>query len=95
MIAGQIMHAVATCFYVYYLMLLARCLLSFLPTIDWDNPPFKWLKDSVDIYLDLFKRFIPPIGPFDLSPILAFFALGILQYIVLYMLKVIFTIIGL
>ncbi len=95
MIAAQVMHAVATCFYVYYLMMLSRCLLSFLPTIDWENPPFKWLKDSVDIYLDLFKRFIPPIGPFDLSPILAFFALGILQYVVLYVLKVIFTIIGL
>lgn len=91
MIARQILQAVSTCFYVYFLMIFARCLLTFIPTINWYNPPFNWLKESVDIYLDLFKKFIPPIGPFDFSPIVACIALVFIERIVLYSLAFIFS----
>jgi DNA (cytosine-5)-methyltransferase 1 len=32
-----------------------------------------------DPYLNLFRRFIPPLGMIDISPIIAFFALGFIE----------------
>ena len=95
MIASQIINAVATCFYVYFLMIFVRCLLTFIPNLDWNNPPLKWLKESVDIYLDLFRKFIPPVGPFDLSPMVAFFGLMFIEWLVLNALAFILHFLGL
>lgn len=95
MISTQIINAVGTCFSVFYLLLLIRCLLTFIPTLDWSNPPLRWLREGVDFYLDFFRKFIPPVGPFDFSPILAFLALGVIQWAVVVVLRIIFSIIGL
>ena len=37
---------------------------------------------SCEPYLRLFRRFIPPLGPLDLSPIVAVFSLYILERVV-------------
>ena len=95
MIGLKILNAVAACFYVYYLMILVRCLLTFLPGLNWNNPFLLGLKESVDIYLNLFRKFIPPVGPFDLSPIVAFFALEIIRWLVLNVLAVLLRMLGL
>ena len=71
----NIIIAISNCFYVYMLMIFVRCLLTWLPDLNWDNPILSALKASVDLYLDLFRKFIPPIGPFDFSPIVAVFVL--------------------
>ncbi len=73
MIAIKILAAVDMCFYVYMMMIIARCLLTWLPGLNWDNPFLKALTSAVDLYLDLFRKFIPPLGPFDLSPMVAMF----------------------
>ncbi len=36
-----------------------------------------FLRDVCEPYLRIFRRFIPPIGPFDLSPIVAILVLRI------------------
>ena len=36
-----------------------------------------FLRDVCEPYLRIFRRFIPPIGPFDLSPIVALLVLQI------------------
>lgn len=41
-----------------------------------------FLHDVAEPYLRLFRRFIPPIGPLDLSPIVAIFVLQIVGGIV-------------
>ena len=41
-----------------------------------------FLRDVCEPYLAIFRRFIPPIGPLDLSPIVALFALQIVGGIV-------------
>ncbi len=41
-----------------------------------------FLRDVCEPYLRIFRRFIPPIGPFDLSPIVAIFTLRIVGAIV-------------
>ncbi|MFM7615237.1 MAG: YggT family protein, partial [Synechococcales cyanobacterium] len=57
-------------------------LLSWFPTINWFDPPFSVLSQLTDPYLNLFRSLIPPLGGIDLSPMLAFFALQILQQLI-------------
>lgn len=75
MVALKIIEAIANCFYVFLLMIFVRCLLTWIPGINWNNPLLNALRSAVDLYLDLFRKFIPPLGPFDLSPIVATFVL--------------------
>lgn len=41
-----------------------------------------FLHDVAEPYLRIFRRFIPPIGPLDLSPVVAIFVLNIAATIV-------------
>jgi len=95
MIAYKIIVAIANCFYVYLMMICIRCLLTWLPGLNWNNVILKALKESVDIYLDLFKKFIPPVGPFDLSPIVAVFVLYFVRNIIVYGTAYLFAVMGL
>ncbi len=84
MIAYKIIEAIANCFYIFLLMIFIRCLLTWFPGINWNNPILNALRSSVDLYLDLFRKFIPPVGPFDLSPIVATFVLIFIRNGILY-----------
>jgi uncharacterized protein YggT (Ycf19 family) len=41
-----------------------------------------FLRDTSEPYLRLFRRFIPPLGMLDLSPIVAIVVLYLLRYVV-------------
>jgi YggT family protein len=57
-------------------MIFVRCFLTWFPNINWNNPLLAGLRASVDLYLDLFRKIIPPIGgAIDISPIVASFVL--------------------
>ncbi len=71
--------SLATFLQIYLYLLLARVLLSWFPNINWMNPPFSILSQLTDPYLNLFRSIIPPLGGLDLSPILGFILLQILQ----------------
>lgn len=73
-------------FQIYFWLILVRCLLSFIPSIDWYKQPFAGLKDATDLYLDLFRRIIPPFNGLDFSPIIAVLALQILNYLIIFVL---------
>jgi YggT family protein len=62
----------------YMMMLLVRVLSSYFPEIQ-EHKLFRVLQFYTDPYLNLFRKFIPPLGMFDLSPIVAFFALQFLE----------------
>ncbi|GAB4139724.1 MAG: YggT family protein [Cyanobacteria bacterium J069] len=62
----------------YTVLLIIRVLLTWFPSINWYNQPFSALSQITDPYLNLFRRIIPPLGGFDLSPILAIFLLQFL-----------------
>jgi uncharacterized protein YggT (Ycf19 family) len=64
---------------VYALILFAYILTSWirLPYTPWLNRVQRFLYDVCDPYLRLFRRFLPPLGPLDLSPIVAIFTLFI------------------
>jgi YggT family protein len=62
---------------IYLVLLFIRVLLSWFPNISWYNPPFSFLSQVTDPYLNLFRSIIPPLGGIDFSPMLGFFALSI------------------
>jgi uncharacterized protein YggT (Ycf19 family) len=42
----------------------------------------RFLHDTVEPYLNIFRRMIPPIGMFDISPIVALIVLGVLREVI-------------
>ena len=48
-----------------------------VPYSRWSNALLGFLRDVCEPYLGLFRRFIPPIGPIDISPIVAILVLQI------------------
>jgi len=70
-------------FYFYYILLIVRIFLTWLPNIDWDSQPYAAIRSITDPFLNIFRGIIPPIGGvLDISPILAFIVLQILQGII-------------
>ena len=67
---------------VYTLILFVYILLSWfrLPYSPWLNRIQRFLYDVSEPYLRLFRRVLPSMGPLDLSPMVAIFALWILVY---------------
>ena len=73
---------------VYGLVIFAYILSSWfrLPYSVWMSRIQGFLRDVCEPYLSLFRRVIPPLGPLDLSPIVAIFALYIAGWVVVYLL---------
>lgn len=85
---NNLIFVVNSFFQIYFWLILVRCLLSFIPSINWYKQPFEAIKDVTDLYLNLFRKIIPPVGGIDFSPIVAVIALQILNYIIIYLLLI-------
>ncbi|MGH2816894.1 MAG: YggT family protein [Actinomycetota bacterium] len=77
------MGIVCLALWVYYLVLLARIIMSWV-TMAWSPPPalapvMRVVYDLTEPVLGLFRRYIPPIGGLDLSPLFIFIILSIVQ----------------
>lgn len=73
-------------FSVYTLLLAVRIIGSWFPRFAGTRF-MHFIRCYTDPYLNLFRRVIPPIGGvFDLSPMLAYFGLQILENLLLYFL---------
>ena len=64
---------------IYSYILIVRVLLTWFPSIDWSNGILAAMCSITDPYLNLFRGIIPPIGGFDISSILAFLILSVIQ----------------
>ncbi len=53
-----------------------------MPYSRWSDAVLGFLRDVCDPYLQLFRRFIPMIGPLDISPIVALIVLQIVGGVV-------------
>ncbi len=73
--------------FLFYTVLLAiRIIGSWFPRF-WGNPWMQLLGKVVDPYLNIFRRLLPPIGGrLDLSPMLAFISLTLLEKFILLLL---------
>lgn len=79
----MITRAISLLFYFYNILLIFRIFLTWIPSVDWNQQPFAWLRSISDPYLNIFRRIIPPIGGvLDISPILALILLQVLQGLV-------------
>jgi YggT family protein len=70
---------IATLIYFYSILIVLRIFLSWLPSINWESQPFKFMRMITDAYLDIFRRFVPPLGGLDFSPIVALLVLSLVQ----------------
>ena len=70
---------------VYILLIFAYIITSWfrLPYSVWLNRIQRFLYDVCEPYLRIFRRFLPPLGPLDLSPIIAIFSLYLLRIVIL------------
>ena len=77
----MIIYIVDKIFLLFTLMLFARILGSWVTELQ--NTRFMhFISFYTDPYLNFFRRLIPPLGMFDLSPIIAFLALSVFQNII-------------
>ncbi len=79
LIIGRLNGLIASFIYFYSILIVLRIFLSWLPNINWDAQPMKFIRIITDAYLDLFRRFIPPIGGLDFSPIVALLVLSLIE----------------
>ena len=80
---------VGAVFLVYLVLIIIRVLLSWIPRMPYNralNGVVRFIEEVTDPYLNVFRRFLPPVGggafALDLSPILAIILLIIAQQVV-------------
>jgi YggT family protein len=67
---------------IYLVILIVRVLLTWFQNAGWAYQIMSFLSPITDPYLNLFRSIIPPLGGMDLSPILAFLLLQVVQSVV-------------
>ncbi len=74
---------------VYTLIILAYIITSWLrlPYSPWLNRIQRFLYDVAEPYIRLFRRVLPPMGPLDLSPMVAVIALWLLDRLLITVLE--------
>lgn len=86
---GDIANYVDALFWVYILIIFVYLLLNMMfalgvrpPYSRWTDAILSFLRDVSEPYLRIFRRVIPPLGMFDLSPMVGMLILYFLQRIV-------------
>jgi uncharacterized protein YggT (Ycf19 family) len=79
---------------VYTILIIAYILSSLffafggrVPYSRWSSAILGFLRDVCEPYLGFFRRFIPPIGPLDLSPVVGILLLQIVGGIVVSLIR--------
>ena len=85
----DIANYVSTLFVVYILLIFVYILLTLLfsfgvrtPYSRWSDAVLSFLRDVCEPYLRIFRSCIPPIGMFDLTPMIAIIVLYVVRTIV-------------
>jgi YggT family protein len=81
----EIADYVSALFLVYLILIFARVLMSWIPRMPYNvylRAVVSFIEQTVDPYLNLFRRILPSLGMFDFSPILAILLLIVAQGVV-------------
>jgi uncharacterized protein YggT (Ycf19 family) len=85
----QIASFVMALTYVYSILILVYVLTSMyfnlggrIPYSRWSRALLDFLRDVCEPYLSIFRRFIPPLGPLDLSPMIAIILLAVVGNVI-------------
>ena len=88
-VRGEIANYLSAVITVYVILIIAYILSSLffsfggrVPYSRWSSAILGFLRDVCEPFLSLFRRFIPPLGPLDLSPMVAIIVLNIAGAIV-------------
>ena len=75
---------------VYVILILAHIVIQFFFAVGarpgyyrWLDTVLTFLRDVSEPYLRIFRRFIPPIGPIDISPIVAIIVLQVVGNLII------------
>jgi len=86
---GDVADYVQALFIVYFILIFANIVLSFLPRMPfslWSQAVINFIRETTDPYINIFRRIVRPIGggpiSLDLSPMLAIIVLVILDSII-------------
>ena len=86
---GDIANYVSALFLVYILLIFVYILLNMMfqlglrpPYSRWTDAIMNFLRDVCEPYLRIFRRFIPPIGMFDLTPMIGIILLLVVETLV-------------
>jgi YggT family protein len=86
---GDVADYVDTLALVYLVLIFIRILISWIPRVPYNRymaAVLKFVSDVTDPYLNLFRRFLPPVrmgpGALDLSPIIATIVLIVVSSLV-------------
>ena len=89
-VRNDIADFVAALITVYTLIILAYIVINLIFAFGarpgyyrWLDAVLTFLRDVSEPFLSIFRRFIPPLGPLDLSPIVAIFVLNIVGFWIL------------
>ncbi len=90
MTRGDIADFLSALLTVYVILILAYIVIQFFFAFGarpgyyrWLDAVLTFLRDVAEPYLRIFRRFIPPIGPIDISPIVAIIVLQIVGSIII------------
>lgn len=81
----DVAHYISTLIWIYTMLILVRILLTWVPRMPYNpvlHSVIRFVEDVTDPYLAIFRRFIPPLGMIDISPIVAILALGLVGNLV-------------
>lgn len=82
---SEIADYVNALFLVYFILIFARILMSWIPRMPYNvylRAVVGFVEETVNPYLNLFRRVLPPIGMFDFSPIIAIILLFVAQALI-------------
>ena len=82
-VPNDVVHLLVALTQIYSFILLARIILSWIPNVDRSNQIVQLLYQLTEPVLEPVRRTIPPLGMIDLSPIIVFIGLRILQSVLL------------
>ena len=90
MTRGDIADFLSALLTVYVILILAYIVIQFFFAFGarpgyyrWLDTVLTFLRDVAEPYLRIFRRFIPPIGPIDISPIVAIIVLQVVGNIII------------
>jgi YggT family protein len=90
MTRGDIADFLSALLTVYVILILAYIVIQFFFAFGarpgyyrWLDAVLTFLRDVAEPYLRIFRRFIPPIGPIDISPIVAIIVLQVVGNIII------------
>ncbi|MCW2989210.1 MAG: YggT family protein [Solirubrobacterales bacterium] len=91
---GDLAEYVSALFTVYIVLIFANILISYVPRMPyrpWLRAALDFITETTNPYLNLFRRFLPPIGgggfALDLSPVVGIIVLFVLQAVVVSLIR--------